>query len=364
MAFVPCHAEPSLICHRKLLFEICSVLKDSLIRGSYGSHISAGHLLDSDTTRAAGFKTGAQRMVPDLISLMLFVRAVDMKSLSKAAEKSNIALAAASRRIALLEQRYNVQLLYRSSHGVEVTPAGMALAIHARQMIEQAEKLHAELSDYAKGVKGHIRIKANTSAITQFLPADLAAFAAKHPDVKLELEENRSHEIAQALREGGADIGVVMEGDWLDGLHSYEYHQDRLVAVVPRAHKLRAHRSAFKPLLEYDLVALESSAAMMRLLSAAAASAGQPLRLGVQVKSFESVCKLVQAGLGIGILPEAAALDFAPMMALRLIRITDEWAARRMYVSVRNIDTIPAIVRMLVEHLVGTQSLRHRRRPG
>ena len=302
-------------------------------------------------------------MLPDLVSLALFVRAVDTKSLSKAAEQSHIALAAASRRIALLEHRYGVQLLYRSSQGVKVTPAGMALALHARKMIEQAEKLQADLSDYAKGVKGHIRIKANTSAITQFLPKDLAEFAANYPDIKLELEESRSHEIAQALREGKADIGVVMEGVWLDGLDAFEYRRDRLVAVVPRGHALRARQSAFTQLLKYDLVALESSAAMMRLLSDAASAAGQPMRLRVQVKSFEAVCKLVQAGLCIGVLPEVAALDFAPIMGLRLIRLTDEWAARRMHVCIRNLESLPTIGRMLVEQLVGTESLRNKRRP-
>ena len=302
-------------------------------------------------------------MLPDLVSLALFVRAVDTKSLSKAAEQSHIALAAASRRVALLEHRYGVKLLYRSSQGVQVTPAGTALALHARLMIEQAEKLHADLSDYAKGIKGHIRIKANTSAITQFLPEDLAVFATNYPDVKLELEESRSHEIAQALREGKADIGVVMEGVSLDGLETYEYRRDRLVAVVPRGHALRARQSAFEALLKYDLVALESSAAMMRLLSDAASAAGQPMRLRVQVKSFEAVCKLVQAGLGIGVLPEAAALDFAPVMGLRLIRLTDEWAARRMHVCVRNLESLPAIGLKLVEQLVGADRLRNKRSP-
>lgn len=302
-------------------------------------------------------------MFPDLVSLALFVRAVDSKSLSKAADQSHIALAAASRRIALLEHRYGVKLLYRSSQGVEPTPAGMSLVQHARKMMDQAEKLQAELSDYAKGVKGHIRIKANTSAITQHLPKDLATFSAAYPDVKLELEESRSHEIIQALREGSADIGVVMDGIAREGLVSYEYKRDRLVAIVPRGHELRARQLPFKSLLKYDLVALDSPAAMMRLLARAAGDAGQPMRLRVQVKSFEAVCKLVQANMGIGVLPENAALDFAPVMGLRLIRLTDDWADRSMHVCVRDFDTLPANGRKLVEQLVGAAGLRNRRSP-
>jgi DNA-binding transcriptional LysR family regulator len=302
-------------------------------------------------------------LLPDLVSIALFVRAVDANSLSKAAEQSHIALAAASRRIALLEHRYGVQLLYRSSQGVEPTPAGKALALHARTMLEQAEKLHADLSDYAKGAKGHIRLQANTSAITQFLHRDLAAFAANYPDVKLELQERRSGEIAQGVREGKADIGVVMEGTALEALVSYEYRRDRLVAIVPRGHPLRARKVAFDQLLKYDLVALDSSAAMMSLLAAAAASAGQLLRLRVQVQSFEAVCKLVQAGMGIGVLPNAAALDFAPVLGLRLIQLTDAWADRRMYVCVRDLASLPVVGRKLVEQLVGTDSLRIQRSP-
>ena len=302
-------------------------------------------------------------MLPDLVSLALFVRAVETNSLSKAAEQSHIALAAASRRIALLEHRYGVTLLYRSSQGVKPTPAGVALAAHARRMIDLAEKMRADLSDYAKGVKGHIRIKANTSAITQYLPEDLARFAANYPDVKLELEESRSVEIVEALREGSADIGVTMDGVGFQGVTALEYRRDRLVVVVPAKHELRARQAPFEEVLKYDLVALDSSAAMMRLLGNAARDKGQPLRLRVQVKSFEAVCKLVQAGMGVGVLPEAAALEFAPVMGLRLVRLTDDWADRQMYICVRDVESLPVIGRKLVEQLVSGNGLRNARSP-
>lgn len=298
-------------------------------------------------------------MLPDLVSLALFLRAVETNSLSKAAEQSHIALAAASRRIALLEHRYGVQLLYRSSQGVQPTPAGVALATHARRMIEQAEKLHAELCDYAKGVKGHIRIRANTSVITQHLPNDLAQFAARYPDVKLELEEARSVEVVQALREGKADIGIVMDGVDVEGLVTYAYRHDQLVIVVPECHEFRAAEAPFEQMLKYDVVGLDTTAAMMRLLRNAAHSAAQPLRLRMQVKSFEAVCKLVQAGMGIGVLPEAAALDSAPGMGLRLVRLTDEWADRLSYVCVRDFESLPMIGRRLVEQLIGAESSQY-----
>ena len=295
-------------------------------------------------------------MLPDLVSLALFLRAVETSSLSKAAEQSHLALAAASRRIALLEHRYRVPLLYRSSRGVTPTPAGVALASHARRMMEEVDRLRAAMADYGKGVKGHLRIQANTSAITQYLPQDLAKFCAQYPDVKLELEECRSVEIVQAVREGRADIGIVMDGGDLSGLASFPYRNDRLVAVAPRGHELRARKAAFAQLLKYDVVGLDGSAAMMRLLGKAATEAAQPLRLRIQVKSFEAVCKLVQAGMGIGVLPEVAARDFAPIMGLRLITLTDEWADRMMRVCVRDYESLPTIPRKLVDLLIGLDS--------
>lgn len=291
-------------------------------------------------------------MLPDLVSLQLFLRAVDARSLSKAAAQSHLALAAASRRIALLEHCYGVQLLYRSAQGVEPTPAGDSLAFHARQLLRQEEQLRAELSDFAKGIRGHIRLQSNTSAITQFLPDDLASFVAEFPDVKVELEESRSGAIAQALREGRTDIGIVLEGTDLQGLQSFGYRADRLVAVVPRGHPLRARKLAFGDLLKHDFVGLDSNAAMMKLLADAAAALGEPLRLRVQVSSFEAVCKLVQSGMGIGILPEGPAREFGRVIGLRSITIADAWARRRMRIAVRDLDALPLVGRKLAERLI------------
>lgn len=290
-------------------------------------------------------------MLPDLVSLSLFLRAVEARSLSKAAAQSHLALAAASRRIAQLEHCYGVQLLYRSAQGVEPTPAGTSLAYHARRLLQQEEQLRAELSDFAKGVRGHVRLQANTSAITQFLPDDLAAFVSEYPDVKVELEESRSGAIAQALREGKTDIGIVLEGTDMQGLQGFAYREDRLVAVVPRGHSLRARKVAFGELLKHDFVGLDGDAAMTRLLADAAAALGDRMRLRVQVSSFEAVCKLVQSGMGIGILPEGAARDFTRLIGLRVVGIRDAWARRRMLIAARDRTGLTPVARKLLDHL-------------
>jgi DNA-binding transcriptional LysR family regulator len=288
---------------------------------------------------------------PDLASLALFIRIAETKSITKAAQASHIALAAASRRISLLEEQYGVQLLHRTARGVELTPAGSAMLLHARQMMEQADEMRAELSDYTKGGKGLVRVHANTSALAQYLSQDLATFSAAHPAIKVAIEEHRSGAIVQALQGGTTDIGIVMEGAPTGELQCFDYRTDTLVAVLPKRHPLRGKRVPFAKLLPYDIVGLESDTVISRLLADAASAEGKPLRLRVQLKGFDVVAKMIQAGLGIGVLPEGAAHSFARPMGLRLVPLTDAWAKRRMWVCVRDYAALPASARQLVDHL-------------
>jgi DNA-binding transcriptional LysR family regulator len=292
-------------------------------------------------------------MRPDLSSLALFVRVAETRSITKAAQACHIALAAASRRIAQLEDQFGVQLLYRNAKGVELTPAGTAMLNHARQMLEKVGEMRAEISDYSKGVKGVVRVQANASALAQYLPDDLASFAAAHPAIRISLEEERSGAIAEAVQTGATDVGIVMEGAPAEGLQLFDYRADVLCAVLPKKHPVRAKELAFAKLLDYDFVGLESSTVISQCMLAQARLAEKPLRLRVQVKSFDVVARMIQAGLGIGILPEDAAKAFAKSMGLRLVRLTDAWATRKMFVAIRQGAALPAPAKQLVEHLVG-----------
>ena len=297
-------------------------------------------------------------MLPDLVSLMLFARVAELRSITRAAETSHIALAAASRRLSLLEHHLGVKLLERSSRGAELTPAGRVALYHVRRVLGQINEMQTELSEHAKGHRGHVRLQANQSAIAQFLADDLAGFAAKVPGVSIALEERPSGEILEGLREGATDVGVVLEGAPMDGLQAFEYATDQLVAILPRAHALKDKRVPFSTLLDHDFVGLDAGNAISRLLQDQAAVAHKPLRLRVQVRSFAALCKMVSAGMGIGILPEGAAKPMLTALRLRMVQLTDVWATRRMYVCVRNYDLLPTVAKSLVD------TLTHDRRGG
>ena len=290
-------------------------------------------------------------MLPDPSSLALFLNAAEMGSISRAAEVSNIALAAASRRIALLEHHYKVKLLKRTSRGVEPTDAGKAAIPQIRQLLNMVQKIDLDLSDYAAGITGHVRIQAATSALAQFLPDDLVSFSNLHPQVRVDIEERWSHEIVQSVRAGATDIGVIVDKDNCDDLSVFDYRQDDLVAIVPASYEIRRSRIRFSELLAYDFVALEGSTALTRRLLVEAMTARGALRLRVQVRSFDAVYRMVEAGLGVAVLPRNIVRSFALDQRVRLIPLQDAWATRRMHLCVASFERLPAVARKLVEHM-------------
>lgn len=288
-------------------------------------------------------------MLPDIDSLALFVRAAELRSLTKAAEAQHIGLAAASRRMALLEHRFRTTLLERSSRGVELTSAGISLLPHARALLVELNLMQAEMRDHADGRKGALRILANTSVITDTLPIDLAAFAHHNPDVKVIVQERWSEEIVHELQAAEADVGIVVEGTPVEGLETRPYCQDRLAVVMPHNHALAAFDTLnFSDVLDDELITLESGSSMTRLLAAQAVIAQKTLQLRIQVRSFEAVCHMVEAGLGLGLLPEQAARVLAKGLDLTVRPFSDPWAARRMLLCTRkDRASMPSVAKLL-----------------
>lgn len=274
-------------------------------------------------------------MFQDLTSLRLFVRAAESGKLGDAAKQSNLAVAAASRRISLLEERFGVRLFYRSRHGVRLTPAGEALLVSARLLLDQARAIDGEMADYAGGLKGQVRVLANTSAITQSLPADLAAYAAAAPDVRIDLEEAWSFEVVAAVQADRADVGVIVEGTETKGLTTLPYRPDRLALLAPPEFFAGqgVHSDdlvSFSDYLRHDFVGLLEATAITRRMQIEAAAQDQSFRLRIQVRSFDGVFRMVEAGFGLGVLPENAARRFAAQSGVEVRPLSDAWAQRRM----------------------------------
>lgn len=289
-------------------------------------------------------------MLPDLDSLALFSRAAETGSLTKAAQASHIAAPAASRRLALLEHQFRVKLFERHARGLTLTPAGARLLEHVHGILDAVYRARMDLSHYASGQAALLRVCANTSAMAQFLPQDLADFQQLSPDTRLVLDEQWSEAGAQAVRASKADMAIVLPGPWTEGLHTLPYRQDRLAAVFRQGEAPTGERLHLADLAGRDLVALEDRSSMMRLLAEQVATSGQPASIVAKVKSFEAVCRLVQVGRGVGLLPLRAAQAFEAAMGLDVVALADPWAQRRMLICVRP-GALPPALQALVDHL-------------
>jgi DNA-binding transcriptional LysR family regulator len=288
----------------------------------------------------------------DLSDLSLFRHVLEAGSITGGAERAHLALAAASTRIRNMEAALGAALLVRSRQGVTPTQAGRTLLQHARTILRQAERLREDLGAYAGGLAGQIRVLSNTNALTEFLPEALSSFLTAHPNVSVDLEERLSDEIVGQIAEGVADLGIVAGTVDASTLETYPFRNDRFVLVVAREHPLaKRPKVAFAQVLEHDFVGLDRASALQRFLADKAARIGQPLRLRVQLRSFDAVCRLVECNVGIGIVPETTAHRVARTMAIVPVPLTDPWAARELTICVRSIAELPPFARQLVEHL-------------
>ena len=291
----------------------------------------------------------------DLTSLQLFVAVCELGSIGKAAEREFIAASAVSKRLSDLEATVDTQLLYRHSRGVRLTPSGESLLHHARTVLYGLEKMQGELSEYADGVRGHVRIHANISAIVQFLPEDLGAFTREHEQIKIDLEEHLSPDVMQAVTEGAADLGICHVRDQASTgapLQTLPYREDRLVLVVPHHHPLAQQDSAhFADVLDHDIVGLHANSSISLAMQQAAARAGRALKLRIQVTGLDAMYRMIDNGLGVGVLPDRAFALMQGVGQLQAVALKDDWAHRELRIVARDFQALPMTARLLADHL-------------
>ena len=289
----------------------------------------------------------------DLVDLRLMVRIAEANGLTRGAEASHMSLPAASTRVKNLEEAIGAKLLYRTSQGVTLTPPGQALVHHARLVLGQIEHLRSDLQGFAKGIKGHLRVFANTTALGEFLPPVLRSYLRSHPDVNIDLRERLSHDIVRAVTEGQTDIGIVAGAVRTENLETIPYREDTLMLVVPRGHALAGGGPvAFADTLDLDHVGLHQASAIHAFLRQACDQLHRVLPTRIEVGNFEAACRMVEAQVGVAILPGSAARRHALAMAIDTVALSDDWALRRMQVCVRNLAALPLFARDLVDLLV------------
>jgi molybdate transport repressor ModE-like protein len=289
----------------------------------------------------------------DLVDLKLFLHVVEAGSITHGARRSNMTLASASERIRAMEDTLGSSLLVRKRRGVEPTGAGAVLLQHAAAVLQQLEQMRGELGGYAKGLRGRVRLYANTVGILEYLPATLAKFLSKHPHIDIDLEEHPSPEIVRAVAAGRADIGIVAGSvDPTAQLLTFPFAHNQLVLIVPRKHPLARHRRvSFGEALQHDFVGLGTDSALQDYVNQQALRAGLRLRVRLRLGSFELICQMVSKGIGIAVLPEATARRMQQLLPVKAVALTDAWTARHLTTCVRSLKDLSPHARQLLKVL-------------
>lgn len=286
----------------------------------------------------------------DLVTLRLFVAVVDAGSLTAGADRFGISLAAASKRIVELEQHCGVALLVRGQRGVTATAEGQTLHRHAIEVVARLEQLVQAVDDLQGGSSGHLRLCANPSACGGFLPALLARYAERYPMVCIELEDALSEDGIRAVQKGSVELAVIGDNVPREGLEVVLCDVDELVLLVPRSHPLsQQHTVTIKEALAHDQVALARSASLTRKVIAAAEMVGLTLKIRVQVRSFDAMCRMVASGLGVAVLPLAAAQLYVQALDVALVRLTGADVERRLLLAMRQRAQLSNAALALVE---------------
>ena len=289
----------------------------------------------------------------DLADLRLLVRIAEANSLTRGAEASFLSLPAASTRVKNLEDSIGAKLLFRSNQGVTLTPPGQAFVQHARTVLAQLETLTGDMQEYAKGIKGHLRVGATTTAMSEFLPPVFSTYLRAHPDVNIDLKERLSGDVVRLVSDSQLDIGVVAGPLRTETLQAIPYRADSLVLVVAREHELAFSDSVpFSRTLDYDHVGLHEASAIHAFLRQISSSLNRRLRMRIEVGNFETACRMIEANIGIGIVPLSSASRHAQRLAVTIVPLEDEWALRQQYIVVRKLDALPAFGIDLVDLLI------------
>jgi DNA-binding transcriptional LysR family regulator len=299
------------------------------------------------------FGPAAMAFLLDIVTARLFVAVVEEASIARAARRERIAASAISKRISELERRFGLALLRRHAAGVEVTAAGAALLRRARNLLQEAGQLEAELQLLGAGVQGNVRVAAGETTLVDYLPGVLGRFLQANPGIRIDLEERHHAEVARAVQDQAADIGILPDEALPATLWSRPCYRDQLVAVMRRDHPLATYPGlTLAEILDHDIIGQDRRGALRALLSRQANTLGRSMRIRVTADGYDVVCRLAQEGIGIGIVAESSFRLFSGGMDLVSLPVLDSWARRQHRVCVRKPDALAPAARLLLDSLL------------
>jgi len=289
----------------------------------------------------------------ELTDLRLFLEIAQAKNLTAAAAALFTTTSAASYRLKNLEQALGTPLFERNSRGMELTQAGDAVLAHVREIFEDIERMQGDVRLFISGIKGHVRIIANSSSLNSFVTQTLGRFLVAHPGIDADFEERQSETIPAAVLAREADIGIFAGKTDVQGLAIHPYAIDRLVIVAPPNHDIATRQSVrLSDALDFEFVCMHRTSSNYMFLRDAAARQGRTVTARLHAQGFEAVLSLVAAGVGIAMVPSSVLDNRQEPHRVSRVAIEEPWARRELNLAVRADARFPDFITACVDFLL------------
>lgn len=290
----------------------------------------------------------------DLTDLRLFHAIAEARNLSNGAAAMYITASSASYRLKNLEHAMGVELFIRSSRGMQLTPAGEALLKHVHDVLAGITRMQGEIARFSGGLRGNIRMWANSSSLNGFILPSVSRFLLAHPDINIELEERPSNTIVAGVAGRAVDIGVFAGPVPASAdARILRYAHEELIIVAPVGHPLaQSDRIGFSAALDFDFVCMSRSSSNFQFLQELSRQSGTHLNVRVHGHDFAAVLRMVEAGVGIALVPRSVAEDILRDMRVVGLALSEPWARRELQLVTRQSEPLPDYTQAFVTFLL------------
>ena len=245
----------------------------------------------------------------ELTDLRLFLAIAEAKSLSGGAGTVHLTASSASYRLKNLEFAMGVPLFKREARGMELTTEGAFVLKHVRSLLAGVERMHGEVSGFASGLKGSVKLFANSSSLNGFIVPSLSRFLSANPNVNILLEERSSNTIEAAIAGQEADIGIFAGQAKSAGVNAVRYAIDELIIAAPLNHPVvESSPVRFPAVLDLDFVCMSRTSSNYVFLRDMAKLAGKTPKVRIHVHTFDAVLSMVEAGVGVSLVPRLSLI--------------------------------------------------------
>lgn len=289
----------------------------------------------------------------ELTDLRLFLAIAEAKSLSGGANTVHLTASSASYRLKNLEFAMGVPLFKREARGMELTAEGSFVLKHVRSLLAGVERMHGEVSGFASGLKGSVKLFANSSSLNGFIVPSLSRFLSANPNVNILLEERSSNTIEASIAGQEADIGIFAGQAKSAGVNAVRYAIDELIIAAPLNHPVvESSPVRFPAVLDLDFVCMSRTSSNYVFLRDMAKLAGKTPKVRIHVHTFDAVLSMVEAGVGVSLVPRSIAAAALREMRIAAVAISEPWALRELTLVTQAGVPLSPFVEQVAEYLL------------